>query len=103
MKSLYAIQPYEVGSKDGKSLALIIPAKVAKQCNVDTSTVFTLRVDEDRKRITLQTFNEIIMDNCRDSISRKTTAVDAGQRFEASAQQKILPQQQPQLSRESNK
>jgi antitoxin component of MazEF toxin-antitoxin module len=63
MKSVYALQPYQVGSKDGKSLALIIPAKVAKQYNIDESTVFTLRVDEDTKRIMLQTANEIIMDN----------------------------------------
>jgi hypothetical protein len=62
-RSVYAIQPYEVGSKHGKSLALIIPAKVAKQYNVDTSTVFALRVDDDRKRIILQTLNEIILDN----------------------------------------
>jgi antitoxin component of MazEF toxin-antitoxin module len=55
MRALYALQPYHVGSKDRKSLALIIPAKVAKRYNVDTSTVFTLRVDEDRKRIMLQT------------------------------------------------
>jgi antitoxin component of MazEF toxin-antitoxin module len=64
MKSMYALQPYQVGSKDGKSLALIIPAKVAKQYNVSTSTVFTLKADEDTKRIMLQqTLNEIIVDN----------------------------------------
>ena len=59
MKALYALQPYHVGSKDRKSLALIIPAKVAKRYNVDTSTVFTLTVDDNRKRIMLQTMNEI--------------------------------------------
>lgn len=63
MKQVYVLQPYQVGSKDGKSLALIIPAKVARQCSVNTSTVFTLRVDEGTKRIMLQTLNEIIMDN----------------------------------------
>jgi len=63
MKQVYALQPYQIGSKDGKSLALIIPAKVARQCNVNTSTVFTLRVDEGTKRIMLQTLNEIIADN----------------------------------------
>ncbi len=49
MKQVYVLQPYQVGSKDGKSLALIIPAKVARQCSVNTSTVFTLRVDEGYK------------------------------------------------------
>ena len=63
MKQVYALQPYQVGSKDGKSLALIIPAKVARQCNVNMSTVFTLRIDQDSKRIMLETLNEIIMDN----------------------------------------
>jgi hypothetical protein len=63
MKSLYALQPYHVGSKDRKSLAVIIPAKVAKQCNVDTSTIFTLQVDEDKKRLMLQMVDKVIPNN----------------------------------------
>jgi antitoxin component of MazEF toxin-antitoxin module len=63
MKSLYALQPYYVGSKDGKSLALIIPAKVAKRYNVDASTVFTLQVDEAKKRLMLQTIDKDITNN----------------------------------------
>ena len=63
MKSLYALQPYHVGSKDRKSLAVIIPAKVAKQCNVDTSTIFTLQVDEDKKRLMLQMVDKVIQNN----------------------------------------
>jgi antitoxin component of MazEF toxin-antitoxin module len=63
MKSSYALQPYYIGSKDGKSLALIIPAKVAKRCNVDASTVFTLQVDEDKKRLMLQTIDKAITNN----------------------------------------
>lgn len=91
MKAIYALQPYEVGSKDGKSLALIIPAKVAKRYNVDTSTVFTLRVDENTKRIMLQTLTE--MDSCKDRILTATAIT--GQKLEASAQHT------PSLSRES--
>jgi hypothetical protein len=60
MKSIYIIQPYRVGSKNAESLALIIPSKVRKQANIDTSTVFTLRIDENTKRITLQTINDLI-------------------------------------------
>ena len=60
MKSIYIIQPYRVGSKNAESLALIIPAKVRKQANISTSTVFTLKIDENTKRITLQTINELI-------------------------------------------
>jgi hypothetical protein len=63
MKSSYALQPYYIGSKVGKSLALIIPAKVAKRCDVDPSTVFTLQVDEDKKRLMLQTIDKAITNN----------------------------------------
>ena len=75
MKAIYALQPYQVGSKDRKSLALIIPAKVAKRYNVDVSTVFTLQVDEAKKRILLQTLDEIITNNNHnDTISKKSTS-----------------------------
>ena len=63
MKSQYALQPYYIGSKDGKSLALIIPAKVAKRYNVDASTIFTLQIDEDKKRLMLQTIDKAIINN----------------------------------------
>jgi antitoxin component of MazEF toxin-antitoxin module len=63
MRSLYALQPYHVGSKDRKSLAVIIPAKVAKQYNLDTSTVFALQVDEDKKRLTLQMIDNLVPNN----------------------------------------
>jgi antitoxin component of MazEF toxin-antitoxin module len=66
VKSIYALQPYYVGSKDGKSLALIIPAKVAKRYNVDASTVFTLQVDENKKRLMLQTIDKAITNNLVD-------------------------------------
>jgi hypothetical protein len=59
MLNRYIIQPYEVGSKQAKSLALIIPAEVRK-AKVNTSTVFILNIDETTKRITLQKINEII-------------------------------------------
>jgi antitoxin component of MazEF toxin-antitoxin module len=99
MKLLYALQPYEVGSKNGKSLAIIIPAKVAKRYNVDISTVFTLRVDEDRKQIMLQTLNEIMDNRKKDTITTKTTTTAvAGQRLEAPVRQMPSP-----LARESNK
>lgn len=54
-RTLYAIQPYRVGCKDKnkKSLAIIIPAKVARECNVDPSTIFALRVDRQKKIFTL--------------------------------------------------
>jgi antitoxin component of MazEF toxin-antitoxin module len=63
MKSSYALQPYYIGSKDGKSLALIIPAKVAKRYDVDASTIFTLQVDEQKKQLILQTIDKAATKN----------------------------------------
>ena len=75
----YIIQPYQVGSKTAKSLALIIPAKVRKEANISTSTVFSLRMDKNTKRITLQTINELI-ENYENNVS-------AGESLAASSQQ----------------
>jgi hypothetical protein len=42
-KILYVVQPYKVGTKNGKSLAMIIPAGFARDNHIDTSTIFILR------------------------------------------------------------
>lgn len=55
MKSVYALQPYQVGSKNGKSLAIVIPAQIAKKYDIDTSTIFTLRGDDRTRTVTLTT------------------------------------------------
>ncbi|MFI5405335.1 MAG: hypothetical protein ACHQ1D_02350 [Nitrososphaerales archaeon] len=55
MKNIYALQPYQVGSKNAKSLAIVIPAKVVKKFHIDTSTIFTLEGDDNTKKVTLQT------------------------------------------------
>lgn len=53
-KHLYAVQPYHVGSKDGKSLAIVIPAYLARKYDMNTDTIFAV-MDNDKKRIvTLQ-------------------------------------------------
>jgi hypothetical protein len=57
VKSVYVIQPYEVGSKRAKSLAMVIPAKVVKKFNIDTSTIFTLR-PTDKREIQLRVMEE---------------------------------------------
>jgi hypothetical protein len=54
MKELYVLQPYEVGSRRAKSLALVIPAKVVKEYKIGTSTVFALSTNSNTKRIVLQ-------------------------------------------------
>ena len=59
LKSIYALQPYHVGNKYSKSLVICIPSKVAKEYNINTSTIFTLQADEKTKKIQLQTFSEL--------------------------------------------
>jgi hypothetical protein len=53
-KITYAVQPYQVGHKDRKSLAIIIPAKVTKECNINPSTIFAIQIDQQRNSIMLQ-------------------------------------------------
>jgi hypothetical protein len=54
---MYVVQPYEVGTKERKSLAIIIPAKVARECSVNTSTAFFIHIDRTNNRITLEAVN----------------------------------------------
>lgn len=51
------MQPYQVGSKNAKSLVLLIPAKVVKEFGINTSTVFMLRKNIESRTITLQTID----------------------------------------------
>lgn len=43
VRDIYLIQPYPVGSKNSKSLAIVIPSEIAKKLQIDTSTVFVLK------------------------------------------------------------
>jgi hypothetical protein len=52
-KKIYAVQPYQVGHKDKKSLALIIPSKLAKEYGVNTSTIFATYVDKNDNTISM--------------------------------------------------
>jgi hypothetical protein len=53
MRELYIMQPYQVGSKNCKSLALVIPAAVVREYEIDRSTVFALKPDIDAKKVTI--------------------------------------------------
>jgi hypothetical protein len=53
-KNVYAVQPYLVGPREKKSLAVIIPSKLAKEYGVDTSTIFATYVNRTKKTISLQ-------------------------------------------------
>jgi hypothetical protein len=58
LKSIYALQPYHVGSKHSKSLVICIPSKVAKEYNIGTSTIFALQVNMRTREIRLHTLTE---------------------------------------------
>jgi hypothetical protein len=53
-RDVYVIQPYRVGAKDRKSLAIVIPAQVVKEYSFNTSTVFALNIDKGNSKITLR-------------------------------------------------
>jgi hypothetical protein len=58
LSKIYAVQPYEVGPKNRKkSLALVIPSKIAEECNINTSTIFALQLGDQNKSITLRMLN----------------------------------------------
>ena len=42
------VQPYKVGTRSGKSLAMIIPAGFAKENHIDVSTIFVIKKLEDK-------------------------------------------------------
>ena len=51
----YIIRPYTVGTKKGKSLAMIIPAGFARNNKIDASTIFILKNEGNTLgKITLQ-------------------------------------------------
>ena len=81
MKEIFIIQPYLVGSKRAKSLAVIIPAQIAKECNINTSTAFSLRVDRQTKVMTLN-----IIDTTTNKF-QKHIMTPIGESLEASSQQ----------------
>jgi hypothetical protein len=76
---LYVVRPYKVGTKNGKSLAMIIPAGFARDNHIDTSTIFILK-NEDSK------IGKIILQRIRD-IGDEKSMTPAGESLEASNQQ----------------
>ena len=56
MKSVYLIQPILLGSKS-KSIAIIIPKKVALSLNIDDASILTLKPDEMAHLIILEKLN----------------------------------------------
>jgi hypothetical protein len=53
MRKSHLIQPYQVGSKNSKSLAIVIPSDIRKKMQIDSSTVFVLKTNNNNKCISL--------------------------------------------------
>jgi hypothetical protein len=55
LSKIYAAQPYYAGGANRKhTLVFCIPSKIVKECNINISTIFAMRVASDRKSIVLQ-------------------------------------------------
>lgn len=72
MRRVYPIQPYELGSKNYKSLALVIPAAVVKEYAIDRSTVFALMPDKGAKKVTIYQTTFPIETRVREEIKTPT-------------------------------
>jgi hypothetical protein len=79
VKTIYMVQPYRVGSKHGKSLVIVIPAKVVKKYSINTSTIFALTGDDNTKTITLQNVSK--MNNASDIPNQKGGYLDESDRM----------------------
>ena len=58
MHKMYVVRPYKVGSKTGKSTALVIPREIVEQYGINPSSLMILRTDDVPKKITLQAIKE---------------------------------------------
>jgi hypothetical protein len=54
LKPEYIVRPHEIGSKEGKSWFLLVPAIVARELRLNRNTVFTLRPNKDTGALTFQ-------------------------------------------------
>ena len=75
---MHTLQPYRVGTKKGKSLAMIIPARFARLNHIDTSTIFILKYESSKTgNIFLQRISPI---------EDRKLMIPADESFEASQQ-----------------
>jgi antitoxin component of MazEF toxin-antitoxin module len=58
MRRSHVIQPYKVGSKTGKSIAVVIPHEIVEQYKIDPSSIIILKTDKLTKKITLEALEE---------------------------------------------
>jgi hypothetical protein len=81
LRNAYFVQPYHVGTKKRQSLAIIIPAGIARKYNVSTSTGFEIRVDKKTKTILMHSIAPSLINE------RQKIAKPAGESFQAADQQ----------------
>ena len=60
MQLNYLIRPYHVGSKNAKSLAIIIPSQVRREASIDLSAIFLLKINKKTKIMTLHNIKQSI-------------------------------------------
>ena len=53
-KEIFATQPYDVGSRETKSTAAIIPKKIVNLFGIDKNTIFLIKANKDRMEIIIQ-------------------------------------------------
>lgn len=53
-KSVFACQPFATGPKEKKSLVILIPARVVRECDITTSTIFALTMDRQSKKVVFE-------------------------------------------------
>ena len=58
MRKMHVVRPYKVGSKTGKSIALVIPREIVEQYGINPSSLMILRTDDIPRKITLQAMKE---------------------------------------------
>jgi hypothetical protein len=67
-KDVYVVQPYEVGTKERKSLAIIIPAEIAREYKIDPSAVLILKINQQTNVITLHVLSALDDDKKNSSV-----------------------------------
>lgn len=76
---IFVAQPYWVGGVR-KSLAIVLPAKLTKACNISPSTAFEFRISDSKKSIILHILTATNND-------QKDVTVSAGEKFQVFNQQ----------------
>lgn len=67
-RNAYVVQPYEVGTKERKSLAIIIPAEVAREYKINPSAVMVLKINQQTNGITLRVLSTVDEDKKNSNI-----------------------------------